>query len=408
MQVYIGIDWSEKKHDIVFMNEAGADVGVMSIPQKFEGFQQFDAMRRKLGIEVAECVVGIETAHNLYVDYLVDQGYRCLYVLSPHQVHSNEGRFRQSDAIDDPAAARLIADILRTDRGRLHPWQPDSPLTRQLRAQLSWFIQLTRQSLRLSNRLRAVLLRYYPAALAVFKTGVTAQITPEFVLAYPTPQAAQALSLEDFITFARQHRYPHRHSLLQCFARLHENYPTASPEVVAIYQTQAMQLAHLLLETMHTRLAVCATVQELYQQHPKHAVFDSLPAVGEFIGPGLLACFGDDPLRFPTAASAQTLAGTAPVTKRSGKSRSVQFRWACDKEWRYICQEWAAVLVHRTQTPIATAYYQRIRPHCQSEQHALRCVAHRWLAVAWKLWHSNQTYDPTLHFQRRAQRAKPR
>lgn len=408
MQVYIGIDWSENKHDIVFMNEAGADIGVMSIPQKLEGFQQFDEMRRKLGAEVEDCVVGIETSHNLYVDYLVDRGYRCLYVLSPHQVHDNEGRFRQSGAMDDPAAARLIADILRTDRGRLHPWQPDSPLTRQLRAQVSWLMQLTRQSLRLSNRLRAVLLRYYPAALAVFKTGVSTQITPEFVLAYPTPQEAQALSLEDFIAFARKHRYPNLRGLPQCYARLQENFPATSPEVAAIYQTQAVQLAHLLLEIAHTRLAVRTALHELYLQHPKHGVFDSLPAVGEIIGPGLLACFGDDPLRFPTAASAQTLAGTAPVTKRSGKSRFVKFRWACDKEWRLICQEWAAALVHRTQTPIAAAFYQRIRPHCQSEQHALRCVAHRWLAVAWKLWQSNQTYDPALHFQHRAQRTKPR
>ncbi len=29
MQVYIGIDWSEEKHDIDFMNEAGADLACL-------------------------------------------------------------------------------------------------------------------------------------------------------------------------------------------------------------------------------------------------------------------------------------------------------------------------------------------------------------------------------------------
>ena len=62
-------------------------------------------------------------------------------------------------------------------------------------------------------------------------------------------------------------------------------------------------------------------------------------------------------------------------------------------------------LVHNTQAPIAVAYYQQIRPHCHSEQHALRCVANRWLAVAWKLWQTGQTYDPAVHLQNRAARS---
>jgi transposase len=408
MQVYIGIDWSEDKHDVLFMNEAGADLARLVIPQKKEGLEQFEAARQKLGLAPEECVIGIETVHNLIVDYLLDRPYRAVYVLAPNQVHDNQGRFRQSGARDDPFAARLIADILRTDRGRLHPWQPDSLLTRQMRAQWSWLLQLTRQTTRLGNRLRSVLLRYYPAALAVFRNGVHSQITAEFIGAYPSPQAAQALSQADFMAFARQHQYPHPKQLASCYARLQEKYPPAPPEVVAIYQTEALQLAHLLLETMHTHQEVLKSLQKLYHQHPKFPVFASLPGAGEIIGPGLLAHFGDDLKRFPDPASVQTLAGTAPVTEKSGKSKYIHFRWACDKEWRYICQEWANVLVNRTQAPIAVAYYQQIRPRCHSEQHALRCVANRWLAVAWKLWQTNQIYDEAVHFKQREARSKPR
>ena len=32
MQVYIGIDWSEQKHDVVFMNKAGATLAQFEIP----------------------------------------------------------------------------------------------------------------------------------------------------------------------------------------------------------------------------------------------------------------------------------------------------------------------------------------------------------------------------------------
>ncbi len=408
MQVYIGIDWSEEKHDIVFMNQAGADLACLCVPHKLEGFVQFDAMRRKLGLATDECLIGIETAHSLLMDYLLEQSYQNLYVLPPHQVHDNQGRFRQSGAKDDPADARLIADILRTDRGRLHVWTPDSLPIRQMRNQVSWIIQLTSEVERLSNRLRAVLLRYYPAALEVFSTGLTTQIAPEFIRAYPNPQAAKDLSWPEFEEFAKQHRYPNPKQLAKNYARLQADYPRSSPDTVLIYQQQAVQLAGLLLETTRTRLDNIRRLNILFEQHPKHKVFASLPAAGEWIAPALLAKFGDNLQRFPHPSIVQAIAGTSPITKRSGKYKSVQFRYACDQDWRHICQEWAIALVRRTQSPIAVAYYERIRPHSHSDSHAYRCVAHRWLAIAWKLWQTDQTYDETYHFQQRALRSKPR
>lgn len=408
MRVYIGIDWSEEKHDVVFLNEAGAQIAYQCIPHKLEGFVLFDRQRAKLGLALEECQIGIETSYSLLVDYLLEQGYPGVYVLPPNQVKANQGRFRQSGAKDDPADARLIAEILRTDHGQLRPWQADKFLTRQMRVQVRWILELEHQIQRLSNQLRAVLLRYYPVALTVFSSGLTSQIAPEFILAYPDPRSAEQLSLKEFTAFAKAHHYPNAERLAQCYARLHAQPVQASPDVVLLYQSKAEQLAHLLLETTHTRVRDLAALQKLYVQHPHHAVFASLPKAGEVIGPGLLSFFGDDPERFPDPGSAQALAGTAPVTKRSGKHRSVRFRFACDKDWRYICQEWAKALVVRDPSPIALAYYQQIRPHCHSEAHALRCVANRWIAVAWKLWHTGQPYDEQLHLKQRADRSLPR
>ncbi len=407
MQVYIGIDWSEEKHAVVFMNEAGADLAGLTIPHSLDGFVQFDGVRRKMGLAPADCLVGLETAHNLFIDYLWSQAYSQVYVLPPNQVKSNQGRFRQSGAKDDPEDARLIAEILRTDRGRLQPWHPDRLLTRQIRAKVSLILHLGKQTTRLSNRLRAVLLRYYPAALHVFKGGLTTQIAPEFVLAYPTPAAAQALSYAEFECFAQAHDYRQRKNLPGCFARLQASYPEPSPETVAVYQTEASVLAQLLLSMTRTRRTNLAELQDLYAQHPNYAVFASLPGMGALIGPGQLAKFGDDRQRFPQARSVQALAGTCPVTERSGKRKTVKFRWSCDKEWRYLSQEWAIALVHKTQAPIAVAYYEHIRPHCHSDQHAYRCVANRWMGIAWKLWQTGQPYDEAYHFQQRALRSQP-
>lgn len=408
MTVYIGIDWSEQKHDVVFLNQAGAQLAYICIPHSLAGFQAFDRQRAQLGLRVADCVIGIETAHSLLVDYLISQQYPAVYVLPPNQVHANQGRFRQSGARDDPVDAHLIAEILRTDRGRLRPWQPDALLTRQMRAQVRWILELGRQSVRLSNQLRAVLLRYYPATLQVFASGLSSQILPELILAYPDPASAQALSLADFQTFAKAHRYPQPARLPACFARLQANDPPTASDATLLYRSQAQQLAHLLLETTRTRLQNLAELQQRYHQHPHHDRFASLPKAGELIGPALLAFFGDDPQRFPTAASVQAAAGTAPVTERSGKRCFVHFRLACDKNWRYICQEWARLLVGPDPSPIALSYYHQLRRHAHSESHALRCVANRWLAVAWKVWQSGQPYDLAYHLQQRAERSRPR
>ena len=160
MRLYIGIDWSENKHDIVFMNQAGAAVARFTIGHTPDGFLRLVAECETLGVERTECVVGLETAHNLFIDFLWAQQYTQVYVIPPSVVKSNRGRHGSSGARTDQSDAFLLADILRTDRGRLQLWHPDSLLTRQIRAKVSYIAHLTRNIVRTSNRLRSVLLRY--------------------------------------------------------------------------------------------------------------------------------------------------------------------------------------------------------------------------------------------------------
>jgi transposase len=406
MQVYIGIDWSEDKHDVVFMNQAGVDVARLTIPHSLDGFVQLEAARRKLGLAPDECMLGLETAHNLIIEYFWSQSYQQVYVIPPSVVKSNRNRFRQSGARDDQSDGYLLADILRTDRGRLQPWHPDSLLTRQMRAKVSWIQHLTRASTRLSNRLRAVLLRYYPAALQVFP-DLSTQIALEFIRAYPTPEAAAGLTLAEFVEFAHQQGYSHPKKLPGCYAHLKGDYPQASPETVLIYQDEAVQQASLLLQVTRTRLDALRQLQALFRQHPDYLIFSSLPGAGDLLEPALLVKFGDDRARFPTPASVQALAGTCPVTDKSGKRKVIRFRKACDREWRSLSQAWAIALVNRAKSPLAIAYFEQIRPRCHNRHHAYRCVANRWLAIAWKLWQTHQPYDEAYHFQQRAARSKP-
>jgi transposase len=405
MEVYIGIDWSENKYDMCFMNPAGASLAKLTIPVSTDGLLQLDARRRALGVPAEACLVGLETAHNLIIDFLWAYAYQHVYVVPPSLVKSNRGRQGQSGARTDASDAWLIADILRTDRARLAPWYPDSLLTRQIRAKVSLILHLTQQSTRLSNRLRAVLLRYYPAATQVF-SHLRTQIALHFIATYPTPQAATALTWAEFQAFAQQHGYRHPKKLPARFARLQADFAQASPETVLVYQDEAVQLAHLLLSTVLAKNETIRRLQSLFCQHPDQAIFASLPGAGDLLAPALLAKFGDDRRRFPTPASVQALAGTCPVTEESGKRKRVHFRHACDREFRHIAQQWA--ISSLGESVWANAYWNTVRPHCQSDSHAYRCLANRWLAIAWKLWQSHTPYDEDYHLQQRAKHSKPR
>jgi transposase len=129
------------------------------------------------------------------------------------------------------------------------------------------------------------------------------------------------------------------------------DYPQASPETVIIYQDEAIQLASLLLQMTRTKLDALRELQALFHQHPDYPIFSSLPGAGDLLEPALLVKFGDDRARFPTPASVQALAGTCPVTDKSGKRKVIKFRKACDREWRSLAQAWAIALVNSAKSP---------------------------------------------------------
>ena len=405
MHLYIGIDWSENKHDGVFLNDDLKVIATLTIPHTPDGFQKLDATRQATHIPAAEAIVGLETAHNLLIDFLWARGYRQVYVLPPNVVKSSRGCYRQSGARTDQSDAFVIANLLRTDRTRLHAWCPDSALTCQMRTKVSWIFHLTHQQTQWSNRLRAVLLRYYPTAVEIFG-HLTSQIALEFIGVFPTPAQAARLTYAEFEQFARARAYSRPKQLPAAFARLQTPQPAAAPEVVQRYQDEAVQLAQMLLSVVRQHGSAERELDKLFRQHPDFEIFDSLTGAGDFLAPALLTKFGDDRKRFPTPGSVQAIAGTCPVTDESGKKKVIRFRRACDREFRFIAQQWA---MHSLEQSVwANTYFEQVRPHCDSQSHAYRCLANRWLAIAWKCWQTHKPYDEAYHLKQRATRHKSR
>lgn len=312
-------------------------------------------------------------------------------------------RFRQSGAKDDIWDAHLIADLLRTDRQRYAPWKPDLPLTRQIRAEVRFAQQLGREVVQNGNRLRAILLRDYPAALDAFP-HLDSLVGLAFVQTYPTLLQAQALSFEQLKVFLRQHHHTHVGSWSTIYATLHAETPPSNPDLDTAYAPLAVAQAQLLETLLRSRQACLKRLEKLYELHPDWAIYDSLPQAGTRLAPALLAKLGDDRARFPTPAVLQAVAGTCPFTKRSGKPAYVLFRKACDRNFRHIVQQWAHLTL--TISPWAATYYRLVRPHCRTDNDAIRRLANRWLEILWRLWIDRKPYDQALHLKQHSLRSQ--
>jgi transposase len=405
MRVYLGIDWSEKKHDICMMNEAGAVLQKLQIGHSLAGLSQLEEAIQGLGLSKEEVVLGLETAHTLLIDFFIDRGYGNLYVLPPSQVKSNQGRYAQSKAKDDERDSWVIADMLRTDRGRYSVWQPDSLLTRQIQVQVRYVIYLTRMIRRQCNYLRAILMRYYPLAAELF-SRLDSPVALAFLQTYPTPQAARELGWEAFRTFLRNHHHTQTGKWPQLYARLSSDYPQPLPDTVTLYAAMIPPLSTQLEHFVRSKPQAIHTLQTLFAQHPDAPIYTSLPGAGDFLAPALLAHLGDDRNRYPSHTVLQAIAGTCPITIRSGKHRSILFRQACNRQFRFIVTQWAGEIIQKE--PWAYAYFDRCCRAGHSKPDAVRRLANRLLVILWTLWQNRTPYNATLHLQHLAARAKPR
>lgn len=394
MKTIIGIDWSEKKHCIHAYNEAGAMLLRLEIAATLDGFQAFSRQMSAVNPKPANCLVAIETAHNLFVDYLHDYGYT-LYIVAPSVVDSNRGRQGGSGAKDDDRDARLLADILRTDLSRLIPWQPDGPLVCQLRILLTWIDQLTKNIVQMGNRLRAILLRTYPQALVAFK-GLQSQFSLRFLAAFPDPAALETLSYKQFTLFCHQQGYYARRRYPELWTTLRQTAPCL-PHLSVAYRQQVVWQAQQVLAWKLQKRDLIKQVRTLFQQHPDAFIFASLPGAADLLAPKLLVMFGDHRQRYPTRTGLPAIAGTAPVTKASGKTRIVRFRQACNHDYRHTAQLFAKSSTQ--QSVWAAAYLHRALDRGLSLSQAYRCLANRWLQIIWTLWQRREAYDEAYHLR---------
>ncbi len=90
------------------------------------GIREFHQLVAAHAEEPGQVVVGIETDRGLWVEALCAAGYR-VYAINPLAVARYRDRHHVSGAKSDAGDAKLLADLVRTDRHNHRPIAGDSP-----------------------------------------------------------------------------------------------------------------------------------------------------------------------------------------------------------------------------------------------------------------------------------------
>jgi transposase len=397
---YGAVDWARDKHELCIVDPAGKIVLEQSIDNSPEAWA---ALRAKLAAMKAPdgstAVVGfaIETNCGPAVERLLEAN-QAVFPMNPMSAERYRDRKAPAGGKSDRFDAFCFADALRTDGHAWRPLRPRDALTQEIRLLTRDEIALIEQRTALVNQLQAALHEYYPTAIAAFddwtKSGAW-----EFILAFPTPHQLASAGKRKWEKFLHAHKLyrpetaAKRIELFNVAARWASPNPAVTSAKSLLAVTIARQLHTLEAQLLEYR----ARIEELYRKHPDHDLFGSLPGAGPKLGPRLLAEMGTDREVFGDPEALQCFAGTAPVTKQSGRSRFVVIRRACNMSLRATVHLWADR--SRIKAPWAEAYYQQKRQQGHGHASALRCLAMRWLKILWKMWSERTVYDGERHLR---------
>lgn len=198
--IFLGVDWTEAHHDLCLLSETGTVLGRGRVPDGVDGVARLHEMVAEHASDAAEVVVGIELDRGLLVGALVASGYQ-VYAINPLSVDRYRDRHRVSGAKSDPGDAKVLAEIVRTDRHNHRPVDATSDAAEAIKVLARAHKDLIWSRQRQANRLRNVLREFYPAALACFGSDLASADALAVLDRAPSPEQGRRLT-ESQITAA--------------------------------------------------------------------------------------------------------------------------------------------------------------------------------------------------------------
>ena len=391
MTIFVGDDWAEDHHDIYLMNTDGARLASRRLPEGLAGIRWFHELVATHAEEPGQVVVGIETDRGLWVEALIAAGYQ-VYAVNPLAVARYRDRHHVSGAKSDAGDAKLLADLVRTDRHNHRLIAGDSPTAEAVKVLARGHQNLIWARTRHTNALRSALREYYPAALEAFDDLADRDALAILGRA-PTPAQAAQLSLSKIRSAlkaaGRQRNLDTR--ALQIQEMLRSEQLTAPAAVSAAFGATTRAAVGVIVELNRQISDLEAELAAHFETHPDADIYRSLPGLGVVLGARVLGEFGDDPNRYTTAKCRKNYAGTSPLTVASGKKRAVLARHVRNRRLYDAIDQWAFCALNIS--PGARAFYDQHRAADDTHHQALRALGNRLVGILHGCLRHHTAYD---------------
>jgi len=377
--IFVGIDWAEAHHDVCVLDEVGVVQAKGRVPDGVEGVARLHAMVADHAEDAAEVLVGIETDRGLLVGALVAAGYR-VYAVNPFAVSRYRDRHGTSGAKSDPGDAKVLANLVRTDRHNHREVAGDSELAEAVKvlARAHQSLIWTRQ--RQVSALRSALREFYPAALRALPELGTVEACSILGMA-PTPERGRRLTLakvrRSLAASGRTRNLDRRAA--EILEALLAPQLEAPPILSEAYGSVVGSLVVVIDGLLHQIARLETELAERFERHPDAEILRSLPGLGLVLGARVLAEFGDDPARYADPKARKNYAGTSPITRASGKRMVVLARVAHNRRLADACYLWAFASLNAS--PGARRYYDARRTAGKTQHQALRALANRLVGI---------------------------
>src|SRR3954463_5742823 len=373
--LFVGDDWAEDHHDVYLMNDTGDRLASRRLPEGLAGIRVLYGVIAQDAEDPGQGGIGIETDRGLWVDALTAAGYQ-VFAVNPLAAARYRDRHHVSGAKSDASDAKLLADLVRTDRHNHRPIAGDSPDAEAIKVLARAHQNLIWARTRHTNGLRSALREYYPAALEAFD-----DLSDRDALAIlgraPTPPDAGRLSLSKIRsalkTAGRQRNLDTR--ALQIQEMLRTEQLAAPAAVTAAFGATTRATVGIIAELNHQITDLEAELATHFEAHPDADIYRSLPGLGVILGARVLGEFGDDPNRYTTAKSRKNYAGTSPLTIASGKKRAVLARHVRNRRLYDAIDQWAFCALQSS--PGARLFYDHRRAAGDLHHQALRALGNR-------------------------------
>jgi transposase len=382
-------------------DDTGDRLAVKRLPEGLDGIAALHALIADHADDPSEVIIGIETERGMWVQALIGAGYQ-VYAINPLSVSRYRDRHNVAGAKSDPGDAKLLADLVRTDRHNHRPIAGDTDAAAGLKVLARAHQNLIWDRTRHTNRLRNDLREFYPAALVAFDDLAHPDAVAVLAKA-PSADAARQLSVAQIRGAlrrgGRQRNLDRRASEIR--SALRSPQLSAPPATTTAFAATTKSLVAVIgglndaIAELETELAAS------FEQHPDADIYLSLPGLGVILGARVLAEFGDDPERYDDVKSRRNYAGTSPLTIASGKKRAVLARHVRNRRLYDACDQWAFCSLQAS--PGAREFYDTRRAAGDLHHQALRALANRLIGYLHGCLRTRQPYNEHTAWAHRQQ-----